>query len=103
VCRLVGVIELTQEESGSRERNDRLIAVAQASLLYSDVKDLFGLNRVVLKQVEDFFVNYQRVRNIKVRILGRHGSDRAKEVLRKSRRQKKRSEPISPRLKAFTT
>jgi inorganic pyrophosphatase len=72
-CRLVGVIELTQEESGSRERNDRLIAVAQASLLYADVKDLSGLNRVVLKQVEEVFVNYQKVRNIKVRILGRHG------------------------------
>jgi inorganic pyrophosphatase len=87
-CTLVGVIELTQEESGSRERNDRLIAVAQASLLYADVKDLSGLNRVVLKQVEEFFVNYQKVRNIKVRILGRHGPDRAKEVLRKSRRKK---------------
>jgi len=40
------------------ERNDRLIAVAQASLLYADVKDLAGLNGVVLKQVEEFFVNY---------------------------------------------
>ena len=42
-CTLIGVIELTQEESGSVERNDRLIAVAQASLLYADVKDLAGI------------------------------------------------------------
>jgi inorganic pyrophosphatase len=88
-CTLVGVIELTQEESGSRERNDRLIAVAQASLLYADVKDIAGLNGVVLKQVEEFFVNYQRVRNIKVNILGRHGPERAMEILRRSRRQKR--------------
>jgi hypothetical protein len=47
--------------------------VAQASLLYADVRDLAGLNGVVLKQVEEFFVNYQKVRNIKVTILGRHG------------------------------
>src|SRR5438477_8993103 len=60
-CRLIGVFELEQEEAGKRERNDRLIAVTQASLLYSDVKDVAGLNGVVLKQVEEFFVNYQRV------------------------------------------
>jgi inorganic pyrophosphatase len=87
-CRLVGVIELTQEEEGKKERNDRLIAVAQASLLYSEVKDLAGLNKVVVKQVEQFFINYQRVRDIKVTILGRHGADRAREVLRRSRRKK---------------
>src|SRR4051812_15075878 len=29
-CRLIGVIELTQEEAGKKERNDRLIAAAQA-------------------------------------------------------------------------
>ena len=89
-CTLVGVIELAQEESGSRERNDRLIAVARASLLYADVKDLADLNGVVLKQVEEFFVNYQRVRDIKVAILGQHGPDRATEILRRSRRQKRR-------------
>jgi inorganic pyrophosphatase len=87
-CRVIGVIELTQEETGKKERNDRLIAVAQASLLYAEVQDLASLNGVVLKQVEEFFVNYQRVRDIKVTILGRHGPERAKEVLRRSRRRK---------------
>ncbi|PWU08594.1 MAG: hypothetical protein C5B51_07640 [Terriglobia bacterium] len=64
-CRLIGVIELTQKEADATERNDRLIAVAQASLLYADVKNLVGLNEVVLKQVEEFFVNYQKVRQYK--------------------------------------
>jgi inorganic pyrophosphatase len=89
VCTLIGVIELTQEDSAGMKRNDRLIGVAQASLLYADVKDLAGLNSVVLNQVEEFFVNYQKVRNIKVNILGRHGPDRAMEILRRSRRQKR--------------
>ena len=83
-CRVIGVIELIQEEAGKKERNDRLIAVAQASLLYADVKDLAGLNGVVLQQVEEFFVNYQRVRNVKVIIHGRHGPDRARQILRRS-------------------
>jgi len=86
-CTLVGVIELTQEEPGKKERNDRLIAVARASLLYADIDDLAAVNPMVLKQVEEFFVNYQRVRNIKVTILGRHGRDRAREVLRRSRKK----------------
>ena len=83
-CRVIGVIELTQEEAGKKERNDRLIAVARASLLYGDVQDLAGLNDVVLKQVEEFFVNYQKVRGISVTILGRQGPDQAMKILRRS-------------------
>jgi inorganic pyrophosphatase len=86
-CRLVGVIELLQKQSEREERNDRLIAVAQAALLYADVNDLSGLNPLVMKQVEEFFVNYQKVRDIKVTILGRHGLDRAREVLQRSRKE----------------
>ena len=44
------------------------------------VTDLAGLNAVVIKQVEEFFVNYPRAR--KVTSLGRHGPDRAREILR---------------------
>jgi inorganic pyrophosphatase len=40
--RVIGVIELAQEAAGKKERNDRLIAVAQASLLYAEAKDLPG-------------------------------------------------------------
>lgn len=85
-CVLIGVIEAEQEEQGETKRNDRLIAVARASLLYSDVKDLANLNRTVLRQVEAFFVNYQKVRDIKVKILDRRGPDKAQELLRRTRR-----------------
>ena len=39
-CALVGVIELEQEEKGKMTRNDRLIAVAQVSIAYSEIKEL---------------------------------------------------------------
>jgi hypothetical protein len=45
--------------------------VAQASLLYADVNNLSGFNEGVLTQVEEFLVNYLRVYNITVTILGR--------------------------------
>src|SRR5579871_4326797 len=46
-CALVGVIEVEQQSDGAMKRNDRLIAVARASLLYSEVKDLADLNATV--------------------------------------------------------
>src|SRR5436309_1642521 len=71
-CTLLGAIELEQQESGGKpERNDRLVAAAQASLLYSEVKTLADLNQTVVKQIEQFFVNYQKVQDVRVNILGR--------------------------------
>src|SRR5215471_7028641 len=72
-CSLIGVLEAEQEEEGETERNDRIIAVAQQSLLYKEVTDLKNLNETVVKQIEAFFVNYQKVRDIKYKILRRQG------------------------------
>jgi inorganic pyrophosphatase len=83
-CKVIGAIEAEQEEKGVKHRNDRLIAVATQSLLYSEIDTLDELNAVVLKQIKDFFVNYQRVRDITVTILGEHGPERAAQILRKS-------------------
>jgi inorganic pyrophosphatase len=80
-CRLVGVIEALQEEKGEEHRNDRLIAVASQSIRYSDVHDLDDLNNAVLKQVEEFFINYQRVRGVKFKILAREGRRKAARML----------------------
>jgi inorganic pyrophosphatase len=81
-CRLLGVIEAEQEEGGERARNDRLIAAASASLLYSGMNSLEDLNPVVLKEIQEFFVNYQRVRGVKVTILGRKGPEQARKLIR---------------------
>lgn len=86
--RLIGAIEAEQTQEGETYRNDRVIAVATASLLYSDIEDLDELNPIVLKQIEDFFVNYQRVRGVEYKILGHHGRGRALEILRKSATRK---------------
>jgi inorganic pyrophosphatase len=85
-CALIGVIEAQQtEQSGKSNRNDRLIATARQSLLYSQVVDIRDLNPTVLKHIEAFFVNYQKLRNVEVSILGHHGTNRAEEILRASR------------------
>lgn len=80
-CRLIGVLKSEQTEQGQKKRNDRLIAVATASVLYGSIEELSDLEPAVLKQVEDFFVNYQKVRDIKFEILKREGSGSARKLM----------------------
>ncbi|PYV63971.1 MAG: hypothetical protein DMG97_36360 [Acidobacteria bacterium] len=47
-----------------------MIAVPQQSLLYSEVKDIDDLNPTVSSRLEAFFVNYQKVRDVKFKITG---------------------------------
>jgi inorganic pyrophosphatase len=61
-----------------------LIAVAEASVLFASVRDLADLEPRLLKQLEDFFVNYQKVRDVEVTLMGRGGSDEARQKLEKS-------------------
>ena len=67
---------------GKKARNDRLIAAASASLLYSEMNSLEDLNPIVLKEIQDFFVDYQRVRGVAVTILGRKGPEQARKLIR---------------------
>jgi inorganic pyrophosphatase len=62
VCsRLVGVLEASQtEKNGKTLRNDRLIAISVESMLYADVFDIKELNKNMVKQIEDFFINYNK-------------------------------------------
>jgi inorganic pyrophosphatase len=84
-CRLIGLIRAHQKDAdGKQHRNDRLIAVAEASVLFASVKDLADLEPRLLKQLEDFFVNYQKVRDVEVTLMGRGGSDEARQKLEKS-------------------
>jgi inorganic pyrophosphatase len=88
-CSLIGALKAEQKEEMSTNRNDRLIAVANQSLLYSETKTLKDLNPRVLEQIQAFFVNYQKVRGIEVRILGHAGPQEALLILAEARDGKK--------------
>lgn len=88
-ARLIGVMEAQQSDSAKDkrklERNDRLIAVAAESRDYSDVKSLDDLNSNMLKEIEQFFVTYNKERGKEFRILRMRGPRQAVKVLEKSR------------------
>ena len=83
-CRLVGVIKATQTEKGKENRNDRIIAVAAGSVLYAVINKLSDLHSGVLTQIEAFFTNYQKVRDIEFKVLERGGPEDAQQVLQRS-------------------
>jgi inorganic pyrophosphatase len=61
-CRLLGILEAEQvEKNKKRERNDRIIAVSEGSMQYAGVNDIGNLNKDMPYQVEQFFVNYNKL------------------------------------------
>jgi inorganic pyrophosphatase len=85
-CRIVGVLKAKQRENGKQNRNDRLIAVAEGSVLYEGADELSDLEPAVLEQIEQFFTNYQRVRNIEFKVIERGGSRTALALLEESKK-----------------
>lgn len=80
-CRLVGVIEGEQRDEGSWTRNDRLIAVAVPSHTHGSLKSLKDLDGTLLKELEQFFVNYHDVVGNEFRLLGCKGPKGARRLL----------------------
>jgi len=46
------------------------------------------LNDTILKQIEAFSVNYQKLRNVELRIIGKRGPEGTLQTLRKAAEQK---------------
>jgi inorganic pyrophosphatase len=84
--RLIGVIEAEQREGRKRVRNDRLLAVAEATHLYAHVRSYTDLPDGVVQEIGEFFVNYHRLEGSEYRILGCKGSGAASAVIRRSKK-----------------
>jgi len=89
-ARILGVIEANQTEKGKTTRNDRLLAVAAKSKTHEDLKSIANLNSKLLDEIEHFFVSYNEAKGKKFKPLGRFGPERAKKLVRRSKRKKKR-------------
>lgn len=85
-CRLVGVILAEQSGKHGKQRNDRLLAVADKSHAYRQVDKLADLDAQVIEEIERFFVFYNAQKGQAFKPLGRHGARRAEAILGKARR-----------------
>jgi len=82
--RLVGIMEAEQTQDGKTTPNDRLIGVALHSYSHENVRSVTDVNQSVLKQVEDFFVTYNKSRGKKFKVTGIGGPSKAMKRLKRA-------------------
>ena len=81
-CRILGVIEATQKKKGAKkERNDRILAVQDASLDHSLVRSVKDVDRHLLRELEHFFVYYNEMEGKKFELLGIKGQKAALKLI----------------------
>ena len=87
-CQLIGALEAEQRERGDDQakavRNDRLIAADVHDASFSDVRDVEQLPPALLHEIEEFFVNYNRVEGREFKVLGYCDSKKASKLIKKA-------------------
>lgn len=83
-CRVLGITEVEQTEDNKTVRNDRVIAVADASHQYADIKDVHDLQTDWLEQVNSFFSYYHELEGTKQKVLSVSDEEKAMELIKKS-------------------
>lgn len=85
-CRLIGVIEGQQNGKNSKVRNDRLLAVEQANHSYQNINSIQDLSKKLLKEIEEFFVNYHQLEGSDYQVLALEGPKVARKLMEKALR-----------------
>jgi inorganic pyrophosphatase len=85
-CRIIGAIKANQtQKSGKVVRNDRLIAVADSSSIYSHIGELEQLDKKLMSDLESFFIAYNQQEGKKFEPLERVGSTAALRLLEETK------------------
>ena len=71
---LIGVIEAEQTQEGKTIRNDRMVAVAVRSRLYAKVNELGDLPSTLMEEIEQSFINYNKMRGRLFKPTARRGA-----------------------------
>jgi inorganic pyrophosphatase len=82
--RLIGVIEAEQTEKRRTLRNDRLIGVPETPVNKPVIRHLNDVAKVVLDELEQFFVSYNRIQGRAFKPIARRGSQAAERLLKTS-------------------
>jgi inorganic pyrophosphatase len=85
-ARLIGVIQGEQVERKKKTRNDRLLAVAEMNHEYAYIKKVGDLPKQFVRELEEFFVNYNRLEGKQYKLLGCKGADVAMRAIRNAQR-----------------
>lgn len=89
-CRLVGVIEGRQKGEGSKERNDRLVAIEKDNHSWADITHIDDLGKHFVRELEEFFVNYHELSQEKYEVIGVKGPTQARKCVAKGKQTLRR-------------
>jgi inorganic pyrophosphatase len=89
-AKTIGVVRLTQNASGKRERNDRVILVPADERRFQDVKDLA---KNVRTELEQFFVTVTELSDKDVIVDGWEGPTSAEQIIEEAAHTYRESAP----------
>lgn len=81
-ARLIGVIEGEQSEKGKTVRNDRILAVADGSHLFAEVRAIGDLGEDFMQNVTRFWVNFNALHGRSFKVVGVRDAGRAVELIK---------------------
>ncbi|HVV05770.1 MAG TPA: inorganic diphosphatase [Puia sp.] len=84
-CRLIGVIKAEQSaEKGKKKmiRNDRYLAIPKLSNTFEKIKDIDDLSKSIVREIEDFFVDYNKIQGKEFKALEKLHADDAKRMIK---------------------
>ncbi|PZX16553.1 inorganic pyrophosphatase [Palleronia aestuarii] len=81
-ARLIGVLKMENDEDGKMARNDRIVAVANMSRIFSNIETLGDMRDGFAWDIELFFQNYNRMIERPFNIVGRGEREEAYEMLK---------------------
>ncbi|ALD22009.1 inorganic diphosphatase [Hymenobacter sp. DG25A] len=85
-ARLIGALEIEQqEEDGTTQRNDRLLAVAATSRLHKIIHRISDLPNEMMHKIEHFFHSYKEAKGGEIKVLHRVGAKKAHASLAQAR------------------
>ena len=85
-CRIIGALKAVQGKEGKKAvRNDRYFLVPQGSITYSIIESIDQLGKEHNKQIEEFFINYNKVDGKVFSCLGIIDPEKACRLIKKGR------------------
>ncbi|HEY2727194.1 MAG TPA: inorganic diphosphatase [Parafilimonas sp.] len=81
-CRVIGGITAKQTEKDKTVRNDRFLAIPEASQLFANVKSIEDLPQDIIEQLETFFINYNKIEGKKFKPLKKIDAKKALKLIK---------------------
>jgi inorganic pyrophosphatase len=81
-CRLIGIIQGEQEDGKGTQRNDRVVAVEKGNHDWANVQHIDDMGKKFIKEIEQFFVNFHKLKGRKYRILDVKGPNQAMNAIK---------------------